>query len=930
MASVKDFTEYFAAELPMSDDHLDLVAMAQDAFDGLPSRAISVKEFFVHMSNVAQKYVMSSSSAAYLAGAIERKYQNFVAWDAYENQIIQPQVDILNPHTLVDGLPETLQIMTGAGWVTVHNNDLDEADVTETVEELSAWIPPLEYFDSPAALSYDQVIELGQRLVNHVSGEEYNIYSPKYIAFYERHKARLNLIYSTSPGPKPAKQIKVRTLQHTYLLRDSQKRVFESEKALWFRVAVGIISQSLTEEQLVAMDDEAHLLWKDLVYCFDSGLQLKLMHASPTLFNAGLKLNMYSSCFLGEVKDDLIDIMREATDLALNSKYGGGNGHSLSRLRVSGSPIKSTGGQSNGPLMFAKIYEAVLAAVDQGGGKRKGVVTIYLEPWHAWIWQFAAIRSKREPQYVRIHGVTHAIWAPNIFFERAEAGKPWPLFDPKVFREGRHLVDLHGHDFEEELAWLEANNKAMLTVNAKELMMFICQQQVESGGPFILNKDLCNSLSNHRHLGTIVCSNLCTEIIEKCNAGKNAVCNLANIVASAFVKQNVWTVDAERRKALIANPMDNVNWIELEAAIRFLVRSLHRVIDGNFYPTDGAREINNRDRPIAIGVQGLADLFAQLGIPFVSADCTELDSYRGKGKVDRLTAARAADPARALDKVFFASMYYWALDEGLNEAERRGRGYESYPGSPLSEGLLHPDLFFAEDAMAAKPGVHQDQFAQAPWLSWDVLRSKLARSTTGPIGSLFIAMMPTGTTSIIGDQACSETTDPYKAFIMSREVLAGSFTVSPTTFDQALRAEGCTLDAIYTDLAKNAGSLTVDTAMRFGLSDAFTHIFCTVYDIRPPHIVHAVSQRMPYIDQSCSQNMHMRDATPKRVFKMLMDAYKKKLKTLMYYLRTKPAKMPPLLGMDTAEAPTDTIASLPLVAEGAFCTRDNPECLACQ
>lgn len=932
MATIKDFKEYLHSQLPIADASLNIDAIAKDAYDGLPSRVMTKKEFFTHLSDTAQKYVLNSSSAAYLSGSLERRYQNFVAWDAFENQVVKPQASTTNPHALIDGLPETLQIMTDSGWATVHNNDLKEEDITAVVEDVEAWRPDLSYFESPDRLSYDQIMELGQRLVNHVSGESFNIFSAKYLEFYYRHTAALNAIYATAPDPKPAKQIKVRSLEHTYLLRDSQKRVFESEKAMWFRVSVGIISQQIDGETLAAMDDPGHPLWKDLIYGFEAGLELKLMNASPTLFNAGLKLNMYSSCFLGEVKDDLIDIMREATDLALNSKFGGGNGHSLSRLRVAGSPIKSTGGQSNGPLSFAKIYEAVLAAVDQGGGKRKGVVTMYLEPWHAWIYQFAALRSKRDPQYVRIHGVTTAIWAPGVFYRRARLKLPWPVFDPAVFREGRHLVDLHGKDFEEELEWLEANNKAMLTVNAYELMMFICQQMVESGGPFMLNKDLCNALSNHRHLGTIVCSNLCTEIIEKCHPGKNAVCNLANIVASAFVKQNVWAADVTpaAREALIADPMNNIDWVGLEGAVRYLVRCLHRVIDGNFYPTEGAREINEQDRPIAIGIQGLADLFAQLGIPFVSAECTALDSYRGKDKAERLAAARAADPARAVDKVFFASLYYWALDEALNEADRRGRGYKSYPGSPLSEGLLHPDLFFAEDPMVAVPAVHQDQFAKAPWLLWDVLRAKLDASSTGPIGSLFIAMMPTGTTSIIGDQACSETTDPYKALFMSREVLAGSFTVSPTTFDQALKAEGSSLDAVYKDLAKNAGSLTADTARRLGLSDCLFHVFQTVFDIRVPHVIHAVSQRMAYIDQSCSQNIHMKDAVPKRVFKMLMDGFDKKLKTLTYYLRTKPAKMPPLLGMDVEEDAPTTIATLPLMPDGPVCRRDDPECLACQ
>ena len=918
-----DISVFYEKRRPPEFSALNVSSMAEAAFDGLPSSNMTQPEFLEHLSQVAQTFMTSSTAGGYIAGAIQDDLMNLEAQDSYHNQRVIDTTsgeDVPNPHTLIAELPDVVTIKHNGKWITI-DKEATSAPVSKTgagagagiVSKIAASvIPPKSYLDIPEPLSFTQTVAHGSNLIHHLTGKPHNLYHEKFLNFVSCHGTRIDELYGSGPATVRKTRAKGKTVAWTYVLRDTKKRRFESERAMWMRVAIGIQAQIL-----VSPEDATEETWGDIKTTFLNGLTGKSMHATPTLFNAGTKLPMYSSCFLGGVKDSLKDILREACELAYNSKYGGGNGHNLSKLRISGSPIASTGGHSNGPLPFAKVYAAVLSAVDQGGGKRKGVVTFYLEPWHGWAFEFAAMRNNRatvDGGARRIHTCTHAFYMPNCFFRAVEEDDEWPLIDPGSFREGRNLVDLYGKELEEELTWLKRNGKATLIIKARDLMQHICSQISETGGPFILNKDRCNELSNHRHLGTLTTSNLCTEIVQYCQPGENAVCTLANIVAGAFVRQSVWEMkDTERRNYMISNPVENMNWEDLEETIRSLCRNLHKCIDGGFYATPGAKMTTIRDRSIAIGVQGLADCFAKLGLPYISS------------------------LAREVDVLIHASIYYWSLDEGLNEAKRRGYGYPSYDGSPLSQGLLHPDLVFAEDPLNAVAGVHDDKLAKAPWLNWKGLRAKLEESSTGPIGSLYVANMPTGTTSILADQGNAETVDPFKALLMARNLLAGNFTMIPATLEKALEYEGKSLDDIYRQLVLNQGRLSEEAALKLGLSSHLASCFQTVFDIKVPEILKAQAARLPYIDQSSSQNVHMAHSSPKRVWKMLMHGYRLGLKTIMYYCRDKPSAMPPLLGLeeeeeDPVEVPPSPSGLFPGLETRSLrpSSKTETDCLMCQ
>lgn len=439
-------------------------------------------------------------------------------------------------------------------------------------------------------------------------------------------------------------------------------------------------------------------------------------HATPTLYNAGSPRPQLSSCFLLMMKDDSIDgIYDTLKQCAVISKYAGGIGLAIHNIRASSSYIRGTNGTSNGIVPMLRVFNNTARYVDQGGGKRKGSIAIYLEPWHADIFEFLELKKNHGNENERARDLFYAMWIPDLFMKRVESNGTWSLFCPN---ECPGLYDVWGEKFETLYTKYESENRARKTINAQELWMAILNSQVETGTPYMLYKDACNSKSNQQNLGTIKSSNLCTEILEYTSAEEAAVCNLASVNLSAFVDESKRTFDYDK----------------LYEVTKVVTKNLNRVIDVNFYPIKEAEYSNKRHRPIGIGVQGLADAFAKLRYPFESPE------------------------AMQANKNIFETMYYAAVEASTELAAVEGP-YETYEGSPMSKGQFQNDLW------GVKPSFDK-------W-DWDALRAKVSKH--GVRNSLLLAPMPTASTAqILGN---NESTEPFTSNMYNRRVLAGEFTV---------------------------------------------------------------------------------------------------------------------------------------------------------
>ena len=595
-----------------------------------------------------------------------------------------------------------------------------------------------------------------------------------------------------------------KTLEKSYLLRDTSMKVVERPQHMWMRVSLGIWGDNLA------------MAFKT----YDLLSTKRITHATPTLFNAGTPRAQLSSCYLLAVADDSIaGIYKTLGDCAAISKYAGGIGLHLHNIRARGSLIRGTNGTSNGLVPMLRVFNNTARYVDQGGGKRNGSFAMYLEPWHADVEDFLRLKLNSGAEEERARDLFYALWIPDLFMRRVEADESWSLFCPD---EAPGLSDVHSAAFDELYESYEKAGRARSTVSARKLWFQILETQMETGTPYLLYKDAANSKSNQQNLGTIKSSNLCTEIIEYSSPTETAVCNLASIALPSFIKED-----------------RSFDFDALRETVKVLVRNLNRIIDINFYPTPETKASNMRHRPIGIGVQGLADLFAELNMAWES------------------------DEAQALHKLVFEHIYFAAVEESAAIALVEGP-YETFAGSPISKGILQPDMWNVKPTSIL--------------LDWAQLRLTAAR---GVRNSLLIAPMPTASTSqILGFNECFE---PFTTNIYTRRTLAGEFIVMNKYLIKELIGLGLWSDGMKQRIVAMNGSVQGIPEIPEGLRKKYK----TAWELPQKLLIDMAADRGAFICQSQSLNLFVADPTNAKLTSMHFYGWKKGLKTGCYYLRTK-------------------------------------------
>ena len=596
----------------------------------------------------------------------------------------------------------------------------------------------------------------------------------------------------------------LKTLEKSYLQRLDGK-LMESPQYLWMRVSLGIHG-----------DD-----WERAKETYELMSQGFFTHATPTLFNAGTPKPQMSSCFLVAMKDDSIDgIYKTAHECAQISTWAGGIGMHIHNVRGDGSHIKGTNGTSSGIIPMLRVFNATARYVNQAG-RRKGSIAVYLEPWHSDIESFLDLRLNQGDEEARCRDLFSALWIPDLFMERVQDGGKWSLFSPD---DTKDLPELYGDAFKEAYERYEQEGKAVKTMDAHTLWQRILRSQVETGTPYMLFKDPCNEKSNQKNLGTIKCSNLCTEIVEYTDKDETAVCNLASIALPKFV-----------------NPKTKkFNYQSLIDVSRTVTRNLNKVIDRNFYPTEPARKSNMRHRPIGIGVQGLADTYILMDMAFDSEE------------------------ARELNHKIFEAIYYGSVTESMEEAKKYG-AYETFEGSPASKGILQFDMW---------------EPSQYPLnQNWDELKEKIKKH--GMRNSLLLAPMPTASTSqILGNNECIE---PYTSNMYLRRTLAGEFVVINKHLIKELISLG-----IWNNDTKNAIIRDNGSVQNLTIPDELKAKYKTVWEMSQKTLIDQAADRGRFVCQSQSLNLFLEDPNTSRISSMHLYAWKQGLKTGMYYLRTRP------------------------------------------
>ena len=598
-----------------------------------------------------------------------------------------------------------------------------------------------------------------------------------------------------------------KTLERSYLLKLNGK-IAERPQHMLMRVSVGIHLDDLD-----AVKETYELMSKKF-----------FTHATPTLFNAGTPKPQMSSCFLLAMKDDSIDgIYDTLKQTAKISQSAGGIGLSIHNVRATGSYIAGTNGTSNGIVPMLQVFNDTARYVDQGGGKRKGSFAIYMEPWHADIFEFLELKKNHGKEEMRARDLFYAMWISDLFMKRVEANEHWTLMCPN---ECPGLYTNHSKEFEKLYLGYEAAGKGRKTVKARELWEKILESQIETGTPYMLYKDAANRKSNQKNLGTIRSSNLCTEILEYTSPDEIAVCNLASIALPMFIKNGEF------------------DHKELFRVTKRVTKNLNRVIDRNYYPVKEAENSNLRHRPIGLGVQGLADAFILLRLPFTS------------------------DEAKKLNQEIFETLYFAAVTASMEAAEEEG-AYSSYEGSPISQGEFQHNLW----------GI-QDEELSGRW-DWGKLRKEVKKH--GVRNSLLVAPMPTASTSqILGNNECFE---PYTSNIYTRRVLSGEFIVVNKHLLEDLVNLGMWNEQMKQELMRANGSIQhIET-----IPQEIRDLYKTVWELSMKDIIDMSRHRGYFIDQSQSLNLFMENANYSKLTSMHFYAWKSGLKTGMYYLRTKAA-----------------------------------------
>ena len=601
----------------------------------------------------------------------------------------------------------------------------------------------------------------------------------------------------------------LKTLEKGYLQKIDGD-IIETPQYLYMRVSIGIHGHDIDR----------------VLETYEAMSRGLFIHATPTLFNAGTHRPQMSSCFLIANKEDSIDgIYDTVKECARISKWAGGIGLHVHDVRANKSHIRGTNGTSDGIIPMLRVYNSTARYVNQAG-RRKGSIAVYLEPWHADIMDFLEIRLNQGDEEARCRDLFSAMWIPDLFMKRVETNGKWSLFCPD---KAPKLSDVYGKEFDELYEKYESEGLATKTIPAVEVWKAIIKSQSETGTPYMLYKDACNEKSNHKHVGTIKSSNLCTEILEYTDKDETAVCNLASIALPKYV-------DVENKE---------FNHEELHRVTKIVTRNLNRVIDKNFYPTENGMRSNMRHRPIGIGVQGLADVFIMLRMTFGSEE------------------------SRKLNRDIFETIYHAALESSCELAEMYGT-YETFKGSPFSKGILQFDMWDRDPQFSGR-------------YDWDAMRKLVKEGTRN---SLLLAPMPTASTSqILGNNECFE---PYTTNIYLRRTLAGEFVVVNKHLVEDLKKIGLWSKEMKDLMVKANGSVQniID------IPDDLKELYKTVWEMSQKTIIDMAADRGVYIDQSQSMNLFVESPTVSKLSSMHMYAWKTGLKTGMYYLRSKAKARP--------------------------------------
>ncbi|WP_242120792.1 ribonucleoside-diphosphate reductase subunit alpha [Aestuariivivens sediminicola] len=714
---------------------------------------------------------------------------------------------------LVDPLKVTMRVIEGLyDGVTTSELDNLAAEIAATMTtahpdyaRLAARIS-VSNLHKNTKKTFSEVMEDLYTYVNPRTGKDAPLLSDEVYKVIMEHKDRLDstIIYNRDFGYD---YFGFKTLERSYLLKLNGK-IAERPQHMLMRVSVGI-----------HLDDI-----ESAIETYELMSKKYFTHATPTLFNSGTPKPQMSSCFLLTMKEDSIDgIYDTLKQTAKISQSAGGIGLAMHNIRATGSYIAGTNGTSNGIVPMLRVFNDTARYVDQGGGKRKGSFAIYIEPWHADIFDFLELKKNHGKEEMRARDLFYAMWIPDLFMKRVQEDGQWTLMCPN---ECPGLPETHSEEFEALYLRYEAEGLGRKTIKARELWEKILESQIETGTPYMLYKDAANRKSNQQNLGTIRSSNLCTEILEYTSPDEVAVCNLASIALPMFVKNGEF------------------DHKELFRITKRVTKNLNRVIDRNYYPVPEARTSNMRHRPIGLGVQGLADTFIQLRLPFTS------------------------DEAKRLNQDIFETLYYAAVTASMEEAKSEGP-YETYEGSPISKGDFQHNLW----------GI-KDEELSGNW-DWGKLRKQVLKH--GVRNSLLVAPMPTASTSqILGNNECFE---PYTSNIYTRRVLSGEFIVVNKHLLEDLVALGLWDENLKQDIMRANGSIqNIDI-----IPQEIKELYRTVWELSMKDIIDMSRQRGYFIDQSQSLNLFMEGATMAKLTSMHFYAWKSGLKTGMYYLRTKSA-----------------------------------------
>ena len=687
--------------------------------------------------------------------------------------------------------------------------------------------------------------------VNPKTGGNASLIDPEVYGIVKKNAARLDetIDYKRDFGYD---YFGYKTLEKSYLIRLDGK-VVERPQHMLMRVAVGIHKEDI--ESAIETYNLLSEKW--------------FTHATPTLFNAGTPKPQLSSCFLLTMKDDSIDgIYDTLKNCAKISQSAGGIGLSIHHVRAKGSYIKGTNGVSNGIVPMLRNFDMTARYVDQGGGKRKGSFAIYLEPWHADVKDFLELKRNHGKEEMRARDLFYAMWIPDLFMKRVEQNEDWSLFCPN---EAPGLSDCHSEEFERLYEKYEKEGRARETIKAQELWFEILESQIETGTPYMLYKDAANGKSNQKNLGTIKSSNLCTEIIEYTAPDEVAVCNLASLALPKFITKGL------DGKAFF----DHRKLFEIT---KVATKNLNKVIDVNYYPVEEARKSNFRHRPIGLGVQGLADAFIMLRMPF--------DSPEAKG----------------LNEDIFETIYYASMETSMELAKTQGT-YETYEGCPASQGIFQFDMW--------------NVTPKSNRYDWAILKEKVKKF--GLRNSLLVAPMPTASTSqILGNNECFE---PYTSNIYTRRTLSGEFIIANKHLMKDLIELGLWNDSMRNRLISTNGSVQSIP----GIPQHIKDLYKTVWEISQKVIIDMAADRGAYICQSQSMNIFMQDPNFGKLTSMHFYAWKKGLKTGMYYLRSQAATSAIKFTLDKSsfEPKVEKVSPEELAKaekqDAIACSLDNPE-----